>query len=149
MQSWLLSEVWNIKTTILATYIFNRENPQNSEPQNGPRRGLDFIALERPHGYWNYKEFSLWHHWKSTVYVNYFIEFILIYFKEKQTANEVQTQQEQPKVKEQGAKKKHGNEDLESKKKAPKKAKKEPTTQPCMPDLIKSTQQAKEVCCIL
>ena len=25
--------------------IFNRENPQNSEPQNGPRRGLDFIAL--------------------------------------------------------------------------------------------------------
>jgi hypothetical protein len=26
-------------------YIFNRENPQNSEPQNGPRRGLDFIAL--------------------------------------------------------------------------------------------------------
>ena len=80
------------------------------------------------------------------MYVNYFIEFILIYFKEKQTANEVQTQQEQPKVKEQGAKKKHGNEDLESKKKAPKKAKKEPTTQPCMPDLIKSTQQAKEVC---
>ena len=69
-----------------------------------------------------------------------------VYFKEKQTANEVQVQQEQPKVKEQGAKKKHGNEDLESKKKAPKKAKKEPTTQPCMPDLIKSTQQAKEVC---
>ena len=27
------------------SYIFNRENPQNSEPQNGPRRGLDFIAL--------------------------------------------------------------------------------------------------------
>jgi hypothetical protein len=27
-------------------YIFNRENPQNSEPQNGPRRGLDFIALD-------------------------------------------------------------------------------------------------------
>ena len=26
-------------------YIFNRENPQNSDPQNGPRRGLDFIAL--------------------------------------------------------------------------------------------------------
>jgi hypothetical protein len=26
-------------------YIFNRENPQNSEPQNGPRRGLDFIAF--------------------------------------------------------------------------------------------------------
>ena len=25
--------------------IFNRENPQNPEPQNGPRRGLDFIAL--------------------------------------------------------------------------------------------------------
>jgi hypothetical protein len=27
-------------------YIFNRENPQNSEPPNGPRRGLDFIALD-------------------------------------------------------------------------------------------------------
>ena len=26
-------------------YIFNTENHQNSEPQNGPRRGLDFIAL--------------------------------------------------------------------------------------------------------
>ena len=28
-------------------YIFNKENPQNSEPQNGPRRGLDFIALSQ------------------------------------------------------------------------------------------------------
>ena len=27
------------------SYIFNRENPQNSEPQNGPRRKLDFIDL--------------------------------------------------------------------------------------------------------
>ena len=26
-------------------YIFNRENSQNSESPNGPRRGLDFIAL--------------------------------------------------------------------------------------------------------
>ena len=26
-------------------YIFNRENPQNSESPNGSRRGLDFIAL--------------------------------------------------------------------------------------------------------
>ena len=26
-------------------YIFNRENPKNSEPQNGPRSGLDYIAL--------------------------------------------------------------------------------------------------------
>ena len=26
-------------------YIFKRENPQNSEPQNGPRSGLDYIAL--------------------------------------------------------------------------------------------------------
>ena len=25
---------------------YNRENPQNSEPQNGPRRGRDFIALK-------------------------------------------------------------------------------------------------------
>ena len=27
-------------------YIFSRENTQNSEPQNGPRRGLDYIALQ-------------------------------------------------------------------------------------------------------
>ena len=26
-------------------YIFNRENPKNSEPQNGLRSGLDYIAL--------------------------------------------------------------------------------------------------------
>ena len=26
--------------------IFYRENPQNSEPKNGPRSGLDYIALE-------------------------------------------------------------------------------------------------------
>jgi hypothetical protein len=26
-------------------HIFNRENSQNSESPNGPRRGLDFIAL--------------------------------------------------------------------------------------------------------
>ena len=26
-------------------YIFSRENLQNSEPQNGPRSGLDYIAL--------------------------------------------------------------------------------------------------------
>ena len=30
-------------------YIFNRENPQNSELQNGPRRRLDFIALDETH----------------------------------------------------------------------------------------------------
>ena len=29
-------------------YIFNRENRQNSEPQNDPRRELDFIALLIP-----------------------------------------------------------------------------------------------------
>ena len=28
-------------------YIFNRENPQNFEPQNSPRSGLDYIALEK------------------------------------------------------------------------------------------------------
>ena len=28
--------------------MFNRENPQNSEPQNGPRSGLDYIALVNP-----------------------------------------------------------------------------------------------------
>ena len=44
-----------------------------------------------------------------------------------------------------GAKKKHTNEEIESKKKAPKKAKKEAPALPCMPDLIKSTQQTKEV----
>ena len=26
--------------------MFSRENLQNSEPQNGPRSGLDYIALE-------------------------------------------------------------------------------------------------------
>ena len=31
--------------------IFNRENLQNSESPNGPRRGLDFIAL----GEWTLK----------------------------------------------------------------------------------------------
>ena len=40
MQSWLLSEVWNIKNT-QPSYIFI----QNSETQNGLRRGLDFIPL--------------------------------------------------------------------------------------------------------
>ena len=29
-------------------YSFNRENPINSELQNGSRRGLDFIALRWP-----------------------------------------------------------------------------------------------------
>ena len=28
-------------------YIFSRENPQNSEPHFGSRRGLDFIALKK------------------------------------------------------------------------------------------------------
>ena len=32
-------------------YIFGRENPQNSEPKNGPRSGLDYIALPA----WNAK----------------------------------------------------------------------------------------------
>ena len=27
------------------SYIFNKENTKNSEPLNGPRRGLNFIAL--------------------------------------------------------------------------------------------------------
>ena len=35
----LLVMIWD------TLYIVNRENPQNYEPQNGPRRGLDFIAL--------------------------------------------------------------------------------------------------------
>ena len=37
------------------SYIFKRENPKNSEPQNGLRRGLDFIALQQ-HTY----EFRMW-----------------------------------------------------------------------------------------
>ena len=41
LSSWLLEQVWNIKT--------HRENPQNSEPQNGPRSGLDYIALGLTH----------------------------------------------------------------------------------------------------
>ena len=45
MHSWLLFEVWNITVPGQPIYIFNRENTQNFEPQNGPSRGLDFIAL--------------------------------------------------------------------------------------------------------
>ena len=38
--------VWSLKhKNTQPSYIFNRENPQNSESQNGPRRGLEFIAL--------------------------------------------------------------------------------------------------------
>ena len=47
-----LTIVWSLKhKNTQPSYIFNRENPQNSEPQNGPRRGLDFIALKEtaPH----------------------------------------------------------------------------------------------------
>jgi hypothetical protein len=41
-----LTIVWSLKhKKTQPSYIFNRETPQNSEPQNGPRRGLDFIAL--------------------------------------------------------------------------------------------------------
>ena len=41
-----LTFVWSLKhKNTQSSYIFNRENPQNSEKQNGPRRGLDFIAL--------------------------------------------------------------------------------------------------------
>ena len=36
LSSWLLEQ---------PLYIFNRENPQNSEPQNDPRSRLDYIAL--------------------------------------------------------------------------------------------------------
>ena len=39
-------------------YIFNRENPQNSEPQIGPRRGLDYIALVLGMGEW--EDFKNW-----------------------------------------------------------------------------------------
>ena len=41
-----LTIVWSLKhKNTQPSYILNRENPQISEPQNGPRRGLDFIAL--------------------------------------------------------------------------------------------------------
>ena len=44
-----LTIVWSLKhKNTQPSYIFNRENPQNFEPQNGPRRGLDFIALLWP-----------------------------------------------------------------------------------------------------
>jgi hypothetical protein len=46
-----LTIVWSLKHKISQPiYIFNRENSQNSESPNGPRRGLDFIAL--PYSYW-------------------------------------------------------------------------------------------------
>jgi hypothetical protein len=42
-----LTIVWSLKhKNTQPIYIFNRKNPQNSEPQNDPRRGLDFIALQ-------------------------------------------------------------------------------------------------------
>ena len=48
-----LTIVWSLKhKNTQPSYIFNRENPQNSEPQNGARRGLDFIALSKFDG-WN------------------------------------------------------------------------------------------------
>ena len=58
LSSWLLEQVWNIKIkNTQPLYIFNRENPQNSEPQNGLRRGLDFIALH----FWAYLVWrSIW-----------------------------------------------------------------------------------------
>ena len=41
-----LTIVWSLKHKISQPiYIFNRQNSQNSESPNGPRRGLDFIAL--------------------------------------------------------------------------------------------------------
>ena len=44
-------------------YIFNRENPQNSEPQNGPRSGLDYIALALTLYYWSAKKIEqCWDH---------------------------------------------------------------------------------------
>ena len=46
---WINAEptiVLNLKHKISQPiYIFNRENSQNSESPNGPRRGLDFIAF--------------------------------------------------------------------------------------------------------
>ena len=46
---WINAEqtiIWSLKHKIIQpSYIFNRENPKNSEPQNGPRRGLDYIAF--------------------------------------------------------------------------------------------------------
>ena len=41
-----LTIVWSLKHhSTQPILIFNRENPQNSESPNGPKRGLDFIAL--------------------------------------------------------------------------------------------------------
>ena len=41
-----LTIVWSLKHKISQPiYIFSRENSQNSESSNGPRRGLDFIDL--------------------------------------------------------------------------------------------------------
>ena len=42
-----LTIVWSLKNkNTQPSYTFNRENPQSSEPQNGQRRGLNFIALK-------------------------------------------------------------------------------------------------------
>ena len=50
-----LTIIWSLKhKNTQPSYFFNRENPQNSEPQFVPRRGLDFIAL-----IWSFKTPSL------------------------------------------------------------------------------------------
>jgi hypothetical protein len=53
------------KLLIKEIYMFNRENPQNSEPQNGPRSGLDYIALtfiddEFSWTFFGHENFSPW-----------------------------------------------------------------------------------------
>ena len=47
--------------------IFNRENPQNSEPQNGQRTGLDYIALCELDSY------LLWKYVICGIYLNFFL----------------------------------------------------------------------------
>ena len=43
-----LTIVWSLKHhSTQPIYTFNRENPQNSESPNGPRRGPDFIAFRK------------------------------------------------------------------------------------------------------
>ena len=55
-----LTIVWSLKHhSIQPIYIFNWENPQNSEPQNSPRRGLDFIALVEYDGFQGLSKSSL------------------------------------------------------------------------------------------
>ena len=48
--------------------ISNRENPQNFKPPIGLRKGLDYIALEKPEGTRGRQGCSQWLFWRIFVH---------------------------------------------------------------------------------